>query len=139
MPEVNTNMFIDDNLLSEFDDLQPIDVSKIEPDIQISPIKVEIPQIDNNPVVPPTTLKKQEVKLCPKSFNVIKPNRKLVEKPIQPNYVIEQNVDQKLRYIQKPGMHTILPVQNVRRINLPDDQMEQVFKYLYILLKSYSG
>lgn len=136
MSEINTNMFIDDNLLSEFDDLQPIDTSQIKPDIQMSPIKVEVSQIDNNSVVPPITSKKQENKLCPKSFDVIKPNHKLAERPIQPNYIIEQNIDQKFKYLQKPGTHTILPIQNVRHINLPADQMEQVYKYLYILLNS---
>lgn len=126
MPEVNTNMFIDDNLLSEFDDFPPIDLSQIEPDIQMSPPQVEVPQIDNNPLVLPFTTLKQEPKPYKKSFHVIKPNRKLAEKPIQPNYIIEQNVDKKFRYIQKPGTQTILPVQNVGQINLPADQMKQV-------------
>lgn len=125
MPEVNTNMFIDDNLLSEFDDFPPIDLPQIEPDIQMSPPQVEVPPIDNYPVILPAATV-QDLKPSPKSFHVIRPNRKLTEKPIQPNYIVEQNADKKFRYIQKPGTHTILPVQNVGQLNLPADQMKQV-------------
>lgn len=125
MPEVDTKMFTDDSILSEFDDF-PLDLPQIEPDIQImSPPQVTVPRVVNNNVNSSSTI----LKSCPKSIPLIKPSRKFVEKPIQPNYAIEQNVDKKIRYIQKPGTHTIFPFQNVGQIHLPADQMKQVFLY----------
>lgn len=128
MPEVNTKMFTDDSILSEFDDF-PLDLPQIEPDIQImSPSQVTAPHVIDNLVNSQSTMPKQ----CPKSAPLIKPSRKLVEKPIQPNYIIEQNVDKKIRYIQKPGTHTLLPIQNVGQIQLPAEQMKQVLLHIPI-------
>lgn len=129
MPEVNTKMFTDDSILSEFDDF-PLDLPQIEPDIQImSPPQVTAPHILDNLVNLPSSMPKQ----CLKSAPLIKPNRKLIEKPIQPNYIIEQNVDKKIRYIQKSRTHTLLPIQNVGQIQLPAEQMKQVLLHIPII------
>lgn len=133
MPDVNIKLFTDDNILSEFDDpmddhaltdFPSLDLSDIKPDFQLSPPQVTIPCVTENPVTPPLTTLKPSLKTAP----LIKPNRKLVEKPIQPNYIIEQNTDKKIRYIQKSGTHTLVPVQSVGQIHLPADQMKQVLK-----------
>ncbi|XP_050057621.1 sterol regulatory element-binding protein 2-like isoform X2 [Aphis gossypii] len=135
MPEVDTKLFTGDNILTEFDDpmsdptlldFPPLDLSLIEPDIHMSPpqdtVSHVIDSIDTTVISPSAMLKP-----CPKATPLIKPNRKVIEKPIQPNYIIEQNVNKKIRYIQKPGIHTILPVKSVGQIHLPSDQMKQVF------------
>lgn len=141
MPDVNTKLFTDDNILSEFDDpmddptlmdFPSLDLPQIEPDFHISPPQVTVPQVMDNPVTPPVMLKP-----IPKTVPLIKPNRKLVEKPIQPNYIIEQNVDKKIRYIQKPGTHTLVPVQSIGQIHLQADQMKQVFLYLSYMLNKF--
>lgn len=134
MPEVDTKLFTGDNILTEFDDpmsdptlldFPPLDLSLIEPDIHMSPpqdtVSHVIDSIDTTVISPSAMLKP-----CPKATPLIKPNRKVIEKPIQPNYIIEQNVNKKIRYIQKPGIHTILPVKSVGQIHLPSDQMKQV-------------
>lgn len=139
MPEVNTKLFTEDNILSEFDDpmndstlldFPSLDLPEIEPDFQVPPAQANnIPIVDNsvmdNPV-PPVVLKS-----CQKTVPIAKPNRKLVEKPIRPNYIVEQNVDKKLRYIQKPGTRTLVPVQSLGQIQLPSDQIKQVLLYLF--------
>jgi len=142
MPEVNTKLFIEDNILSEFDDpmndstlldFPSLDLSQIEPDLQLPPAQVttntpiiENPMMDNpSPSV--------VLKSCQKTTPIIKPNRKLIEKPIQPNFLIEQNVGKNIRYIQKPGTRTLVPVQNLSQIQLsPDHQMKPVFYLLFI-------
>lgn len=142
MPDVNTKLFTEDNILSEFDDpmdnstlldFPSLDLPQIEPDFHISPSQVTITPIIDNPVIdnssPPILTP------CPKTAPLIKPNRKLVEKPIQHNYIIEQNVDKKITYIQKPGTRTLVPVQSVGQIHLPaDHQMKQVLLNILFFL-----
>jgi len=132
MPEVDTKLFTGDHILTEFDDpmsdptlldFPPLDLSLIEPDIQMSPPQDTVSHIIDPPVISPSTI----LKPCPKAPPLIKPNRKVIQKPIQPNR-IGQNVNKKIRYIQKPGIHTLLPVKSVGQIHLPSDQnMKQVF------------
>ncbi|XP_022182319.1 sterol regulatory element-binding protein 2-like isoform X1 [Myzus persicae] len=132
MPEVDTKLFTGDHILTEFDDpmsdptlldFPPLDLSLIEPDIQMSLPQDTVSHIIDTPVISPSAM----LNPCPKAPPLIKPNRKVIQKPIQPNYIIEQNVNKKIRYIQKPGMHTLLPVKSVGQIHLPSDQMKQVF------------
>lgn len=134
MPEVNTKLFTDDNILSEFDepmedptmlDYPSIDLPQIDQDFHMSPLQDSIPPAIEIPVNSPSSV----LKVSPKSSPIIKTNRKLIEKPIQPNYIIEHNVDKKIRYIQKPGTHTLVPVQSVGQIHLPPDQMKQVLLF----------
>lgn len=148
MPEVNTKLFTVDNILNEFDDdpmddptlldFPSLDLPKIDTDFHhmSPPQAAAVPQlIDNPPAIdnpladmPSTSSSTSSMlKPCPKIAPLIKPNRKLIEKPIQPNYIIDQNVNKQIRYIQKPGTHTLVPVQNVGQIHLPPDQMKQVF------------
>lgn len=141
MPEVNTKLFIDDNILSDFDDkmddssllnFPPLDLPQIEPDFNMPPTPITVPHITENPITSSSTILKQSPKVTPV---VIKPNRKPIEKPIQPNYIIEPNTDQKIAYIQKSGTHTLVPLQSVGQIHLPADQMKQVlFINLYIFI-----
>ncbi|XP_060866530.1 sterol regulatory element-binding protein 2-like isoform X2 [Metopolophium dirhodum] len=132
MPEVDTKLFTGDNILTEFDDpmsdstlldFPPLDLSLIEPDIQMLPPQDTVSHIIDTPMISPSAM----LKPSPKAPPLIKPNRKVIQKPIQPNYITEQNVNKKIRYIQKPGMHTLLPVKSVGQIHLPSDQMKQVF------------
>lgn len=123
MPEVDTKLFTEDDILSEFDDpmansglsdFPPLDLPYIEPEVHMSPSQAtDIFDTSSLPI----TLK-------PRSNPLLKP--KLAEKPIQPNYVIEKSFDKKIRYIQKPGTNTIIPVQSVGQIHLPPDQINQV-------------
>lgn len=135
MTELDTKLFTGDNILTEFDDpmsdhtlldFPPLDLSLIEPDVKISPppLADTVSHItDTTVIAPPTTI----VKPYPKAPLLIRPNRKIIEKPIQPNYMVEQNANKKIRYIQKPaGLHTILPVKSVGQIHLQSDQMKQV-------------
>lgn len=142
MPEVNTKLFTEDNILSEFDDpmndstlldFPSLDLPQIEPDIQMLPAQVVTPIIDK-PLMDNHSLSAM-LKPCQKSAPLVKPNRKLVEKPIQPNYIIEQNVDKKIRYIQKPGTRTLVPVKSLGQIQLPPDhQMKQVLYLIFIYI-----
>lgn len=128
MPEINTKLFTEDSILSEFTD--PLDSPTLI-DIpandlpQISLSHVTTTHIDNCMSSSSTTIPE-----CPKATPIKKPNRKLIEKPIQPNFIVE-NADNKIRYIQKPGIHSLVPIQNVRQIHLPPDQMKQVLQYLF--------
>lgn len=132
MPDINTKLFTEDSILSEFNDsmdnstlmgIPTLDLS------QISPSQVTVNNIVDNSISLPSTVATS----CPKSIPTIKPNRKIIEKPIQPNLVAE-NTDNKIGYIQKPGVHSIIPIQNVRQIHLPPEQMKQVLQYLFFFL-----
>lgn len=127
MPEVDTKLFTEDDILCEFDDpmansalldFPPLDLPYIEPEVHMSPPHVAAPHIFDNSSLPIA------LKPCPKTTPLIKP--KLTEKLIQPNYIIEKSVDKKIRYIQKPGTNTIVPVQSVGQIHLPPDHINQV-------------
>jgi len=143
MPEVNTKLFTEDSILSEFDDpmnnstlldFPSLDLPQIEPDIQMLPAQVVTP-ITDKPVMDNRSPSGM-LKPCQNTVPLVKPNRKLVEKPIQPNYIIEQNVDKQIRYIQKPRTRTLVPVKSLGQIQLPSDhQMKQVLYiyYLYII------
>ncbi|XP_050443452.1 sterol regulatory element-binding protein 2-like [Adelges cooleyi] len=133
MPEVNTKLFTDDNILSEFDDQMDLSLPMgdfpsltlpaTDQHYQLSPPQVTASPITNNQTIPTVGIKQ-----CPKIVQINKPNRKLTEKPIQPNYqVIEPNGTTKIQYIHKAGTNTFVPVQSVNQIHLPADQMKQVF------------
>lgn len=128
MPEINTKLFTEDSILSEFTD--PMDSQTLmnipANDLpQISSSHVTMAHIDSSMSSSSTVFPE-----CPKAIPIKKPNRKLIEKPIQPNFIIE-NSDNKIRYLQKPGVHSLVPIQNVRQIHLPPDQMKQVLQYLF--------
>lgn len=144
MPEVDTELFTEDGMLSDFansvtdpamphHDFPPLDLPYAEPSkVHVSPPQVTVvaplPVIDNPPATAlhrPPPHGGSAPKQCTKSaVPLIKP--KLAEKPIQPNYVVEKTADKKITYIQKPGTNTVVPVQNVGQIHVPPDQIKQV-------------
>lgn len=140
MPEVDTNLFTEDDILCEFDDpmsnpalseFPSLDLPRVEPKTHMSPPQVA-PPVENSAF--PST-----IKLCPKITPLIKP--KPSEQLIQPNYVIEKSDSKKIRFIQKPGTNTVVPVQNIGQIHLPSDQIKQVYtKYsnIFKFFKCYS-
>lgn len=154
MPEVDTELFTEDGMLSEFagsvtdpamphhHDFPPLDLPYVEPsEVHVSPpppprVTVVAPPLADNPTAhhrPP--LGGGAPKPCAKlAVPLIKP--KLAEKPIQPNYVVEKNADKKITYIQKPGTNTVVPVQNVGQIHVPSDQIKQV---VYRIRRSFRG
>jgi len=128
MPEVDTKLFTEDDILCEFDDpmvnstlpdFPSFDLPQIKPEFDKSPRQTTIPNIIDNSLPFADTPRQ-----CTKSTSLIKP--KLTEKLIKPNYIIEQNVHNKIKYIQKSGTNTIVPVQSVGQIHLPPDQIKQV-------------
>ncbi|XP_050529343.1 sterol regulatory element-binding protein 2-like [Daktulosphaira vitifoliae] len=130
MPEVNTKLFTDDNILSEFDvpmnspvttSFSSVNLPLVEEKYQNHVTKITDPQMNANTMTPVLPKHSQNV------VTRIKPNRKLIEKPIQPNYIVEQNANSKIGYIQKAGTNTLIPIQSLGQIHLPSDQMKQVF------------